>query len=45
VAAARERRSVQDIADFYTDVFFVDTAALNVLPADEYPRPAPTCRR
>ncbi len=38
VAAAAERRSVQDIADFYTDVFFVDTAALNVLPADEYPR-------
>ena len=38
VAAARERRSVQDIADFYTDVFFVDIAALNILPADEYPR-------
>jgi cysteinyl-tRNA synthetase len=38
VAAARERRSVQDVADFYTDVFFVDIAALNVLPADEYPR-------
>jgi cysteinyl-tRNA synthetase len=38
VAAARERRSVLDIAEFYTDVFFVDTAALNILPADEYPR-------
>ncbi len=38
VAAARERRSVLDIADFYTDVFMVDTAALNILPADEYPR-------
>jgi cysteinyl-tRNA synthetase len=38
VAAARERRSVADIADFYTDAFFVDTAALNILPADEYPR-------
>jgi cysteinyl-tRNA synthetase len=38
VAAAREQRSVQDIADFYTDVYFVDIAALNVLPADEYPR-------
>jgi cysteinyl-tRNA synthetase len=38
VAAAKERRSVADIADFYTDAFFVDTAALNILPADEYPR-------
>ena len=38
VAAAREHRSVLDIAAFYTDVFFVDIAALNVLPADEYPR-------
>jgi cysteinyl-tRNA synthetase len=38
VAAAREHRSVLDIAAFYTDVFFVDTAALNILPADEYPR-------
>jgi cysteinyl-tRNA synthetase len=38
VAAAREMRSVMDIAAFYTDVFFVDTAALNILPADEYPR-------
>ena len=38
VAAARERRSVLDIAAYYTDVFLVDTAALNILPADEYPR-------
>jgi cysteinyl-tRNA synthetase len=38
VAAARERRSVQDIAAFYTSAFFVDIAALNILPADEYPR-------
>ena len=38
VAAARERRSVMDIAAYYTDVFLVDTAALNILPADEYPR-------
>ena len=38
VAAARERRSVLDIAAFYTDAFFVDIAALNVLTADEYPR-------
>ena len=38
VAAARERRSVEDIAAFYTKAFFDDLAALNVLPADEYPR-------
>ncbi|MDQ2813491.1 MAG: cysteine--tRNA ligase [Actinomycetota bacterium] len=38
VAAAREHRSVLDIAAFYTDIFFTDIAALNVLPADEYPR-------
>ena len=38
VAAARERRSVLDIAAFYTDVYFTDIAALNILPADEYPR-------
>ncbi len=38
VAAARERRSVLDIAAFYTDAFFVDIAALNILSADEYPR-------
>ena len=37
-AAARERRSVQEIAEFYTDAFFADIKALNVLPADEYPR-------
>jgi cysteinyl-tRNA synthetase len=38
VAAAKERRSVADIADFYTRAFFTDLAALNVLPADLYPR-------
>ncbi len=38
VAAARERRSVLDIAAFYADAFFVDIAALNILPADGYPR-------
>ncbi len=38
VAAAREHRSVLDIAEFYTDAFFTDIAALNILPADEYPR-------
>jgi cysteinyl-tRNA synthetase len=38
VAAVRERRSVLEIAEFYTQVFFDDLKALNVLPADEYPR-------
>ena len=37
-AAARERRSVQEIAEFYTRAFFDDITALNVLPAAEYPR-------
>ena len=38
VAAARERRSVEDIAAVYTKAFLDDLAALNILPADEYPR-------
>jgi len=38
MAAAREERSVEEIASFYTKTFFEDTAALNVLPADVYPR-------
>jgi cysteinyl-tRNA synthetase len=38
VAAAKERRSVADIAAFYTQAYFDDLAALNVLPADVYPR-------
>jgi cysteinyl-tRNA synthetase len=38
VAAAKERRSVADIADFYTRAFMTDIAALNVMPADRYPR-------
>jgi cysteinyl-tRNA synthetase len=38
VAAARERRSVEDIAAVYTQAFFEDMAALNVQPADIYPR-------
>src|ERR1700744_2185683 len=38
VAAARERRSVADIAAMYTEAFFEDMAALNVQPADIYPR-------
>ena len=38
VAAARERRSVADIATHYTQAFFADLAALNTLPADEHPR-------
>jgi cysteinyl-tRNA synthetase len=38
LAAARERRSVQEIAEFYTRAFFDDIQALNILPADVYPR-------
>jgi len=38
VAAAKERRTVADIAAGYTEAFFADLAALNVLPADVYPR-------
>jgi cysteinyl-tRNA synthetase len=38
VAAAKERRTVAQIADHYTEAFFADIAALNVLPADVYPR-------
>ncbi len=38
VAAARERRTVADIAARYTQVFLDDRAALNILPAHEYPR-------
>jgi cysteinyl-tRNA synthetase len=38
VAAAAERRSVKDIAAFYTEAFFEDLEALNILEADEYPR-------
>ncbi|HLH81964.1 MAG TPA: cysteine--tRNA ligase [Trebonia sp.] len=38
MAAARERRSVEDIAAFYTKAFFDDMAALRVMPADAYPR-------
>jgi cysteinyl-tRNA synthetase len=38
VAAARELRSVEEIAARYTEAFFEDMAALNVLPADESPR-------
>jgi cysteinyl-tRNA synthetase len=38
VAAARELRSVEEIAARYTQAFYEDMAALNVQPADEYPR-------
>jgi cysteinyl-tRNA synthetase len=38
VAAARERRSVEDIAAFYTKDWLAALAALGVEPADEYPR-------
>jgi cysteinyl-tRNA synthetase len=38
VAAARERRSVLEIAESYAQAFFDDIAALNILPAAAYPR-------
>jgi cysteinyl-tRNA synthetase len=38
VAVARELRSVEEIAEFYTSTFFADIDTLNVLPADEHPR-------
>jgi cysteinyl-tRNA synthetase len=38
VAAARERRSVEEIATFYTEDYLAAMAALNVQPADVYPR-------
>ena len=38
VAAAKERRSVADIADFYTEDWLAALDALNVQPADAYPR-------
>jgi cysteinyl-tRNA synthetase len=38
VAAAKERRSVEEIAAFYTQDWLDALAALNVQPADAYPR-------
>jgi cysteinyl-tRNA synthetase len=38
MAAARERRSVEELAARYTEAFFTDLEALNVLQADAYPR-------
>lgn len=38
VAAAKERRSVEEIAEFYTKDWLEAMAALNVQPADVYPR-------
>lgn len=38
LAASRERRSVEELAAFYTDAFFQDLEALNVMRAHEYPR-------
>jgi cysteinyl-tRNA synthetase len=38
LAAARELRSVEEIAEHYTRGFMDDSHALNIAPADEYPR-------
>lgn len=37
LAASRERRSVEDLAAFYTEAFFRDLEALNVMPAHDHP--------
>ena len=36
--AAREGKTAWEIADFYTKAFFADLEALNILPADKYPK-------
>ena len=38
LAAAREERTVEEIAAFYTQTYLDDVTALNVMPADVYPR-------
>ncbi len=38
LAAERERRSVEEVAEFYTQDWLAALAALNVQPADVYPR-------
>jgi cysteinyl-tRNA synthetase len=38
LAAAKERRSVEEIAEFYAQDWLTALAALNVQPADVYPR-------
>jgi cysteinyl-tRNA synthetase len=38
LAAARERRSVEELAKHYTEAWLTDLGLLNVLPADAYPR-------
>ena len=38
VAMQREGKSAYDIAEFYTKLFLQDSLALNILPADVYPR-------
>ena len=38
VAARSEHRSVREVTDRYTQMFFDDLAALNVRPASHYPR-------
>jgi cysteinyl-tRNA synthetase len=37
-AAALEGRSTEEIADHYTQMFMRDTAAIGILPADDYPK-------
>ena len=38
VSAGLEGRSPEEIASFYTDAFLTDVAAINIQPAESYPR-------
>lgn len=38
VGAKREGKSVEEIIKLYSDAFYADCAALNILPATKYPR-------
>src|SRR5437867_11663210 len=38
VSAGLEGRSPEEIAEYYTDAFLTDVAAINIQPAAEYPR-------
>src|SRR5262245_7597069 len=38
VASGLEGKSPEEIADYYTDAFLADVAAINIQPAAEYPR-------
>ena len=37
-AAIKEGKTPKDISQYYTNIFFADELALNILPADHYPK-------